>query len=642
MYSIDNNQNNNINFKRRLKPSEVKPYTQSISEGLKILDKELDIILHNSCAPSKASQNTGVGSLLSETTEKQVLPFLNKHSVSSIQQDPDGLRKGLEGSPYVGDDSAKNVLMIPLEKLKRPECGALIKQETFNSIVNNRPNKQSNLVDYSYVIPKYNEALHEAYGTFKEKSFSINSLSKKEAIAIKQLNAEFLDFKKEKGNKLEKTAIYNILSDKHGDVYWPNWKDSVDRTLYQPAADIKKAANNRLKELKIKNADKIDEFLFSQMLLSKSRSETATKNAKYGIKTIADSPVAFSVVDTWAHQDIFMKDWHLGCPPDSFSKKGQAWGFSVIDPKTIFKKDGSIGKGGKLLFDKYESMFRENKGGVRIDHIIGLIDPFVYKTAPTAKSAGRLYSAPNNPELKPYAKHTTEEYAGIIEKIVIPAAQKAGLDSKSIICEDLGSELQTVKNVMKELNLRGMAVTQLSNGSKKCPYRGKNVPQNNIIMIGSHDFSSLIENTNQMFTKPKHKSLDIISKGLAEDTTPQGTNIKEAKAQLMSNKEKFRTAKFIELFTSPAKTVQVFFTDFFGISKTYNVPGTDKGNWALRLPSKFENSYHKNLEKNRGLNLPETLAAAIRHKGNDFAEKHESLLQRLDNFANILKEKEQK
>jgi len=642
MIGVYNQQNSDINFRRRLKPSEVKPYTATISEGLKVLDKEIDIILHNSSVPSKKGQNTGVGSLLSETTEKQVLPFLNKHSVSSIQQDPDGLRSGIDGSPYIGDGSAKNVLMIPLEKLKRPEYGVLIKQETFNSIVNNRPNKQSNLVDYSYVIPKYNEALHEAYNTFKEKSSNINSLSKKESVAIKQMSAEFLDFKKEKGKKLEKTAIYNILSEKHGDIYWTNWNDSVDRTLYNPTVENKTVATARLKDLKTQNADKIDEFLFSQMLLSKSREETAIKNAKYGIKTIADSPVAFPIVDTWAHQDIFMKDWHLGCPPDFFSKTGQAWGFVIIDPKTIFKKDGSLGKGGKLLFDKYESMFRENKGGVRIDHIIGLIDPFVYKTTPTAKSAGRLYSAPNNPELKHYAKHTTKEYASIIEKIVIPAAQKAGLDSNAIICEDLGSELQSVKDVMKELNLRGMAVTQLSNGSKNCAYRGKNVPQNNIIMIGSHDFQSLIENTNQMFTKPKQKSLNILSRGLAEDTTPPGTNIKVAKTELMSSKDKFRTAKFIELFTSPAKTVQVFFTDFFGISKTYNVPGTEKGNWALRLPSKFENSYHKNLEKNRGLNLPETIAAAIRHSGANAAAKNESLLQRLDNFTTILKEKEKK
>ena len=36
------------------------------------------------------------------------------------------------------------------------------------------------------------------------------------------------------------------------------------------------------------------------------------------------------------------------------------------------------------------------------------------------------------------------------------------------------------------------------------------------------------------------------------------------------------SASFAELFTSPAKKFNVFFTDFFGIGKTYNVPGSKK------------------------------------------------------------------
>lgn len=51
-------------------------------------------------------------------------------------------------------------------------------------------------------------------------------------------------------------------------------------------------------------------------------------------------------------------------------------------------------------------MFRENPGGVRIDHIVGLIDPWVYKSGKKPKieqGAGRLYSSPEHPELSKYA-----------------------------------------------------------------------------------------------------------------------------------------------------------------------------------------------------------------------------------------------
>lgn len=48
---------------------------------------------------------------------------------------------------------------------------------------------------------------------------------------------------------------------------------------------------------------------------------------------IADRQVAFSDRDCWAYQSLFLKGWCLGCPPDYFSKDGQAWGFPVMDQK---------------------------------------------------------------------------------------------------------------------------------------------------------------------------------------------------------------------------------------------------------------------------------------------------------------------
>src|SRR5574344_260239 len=339
MLNINNNQQNqNINFGRRLKPNEIKPYTESISKGLKALDKEVDIMIHNSSAPSSRRQNTDVGSLLSETYERQFLPFLKKHSITGVQQDPDGMRKGLDGSPYVGDTMAKNILMIPLEKYKRVENGKLIKEETFDNIVKNRPNKDTGNVDYSYVIPKYNEALHEAYTTFKEKSADVKKLPIGEQKAITGLNKEFTEFKDKNAKKLEKNAIYNVLSEEHGNDYWPNWGNEIDKNLYSPKAGDEEKASERLAEIKTKHADKIDEFIFNQMLIAKSRKVTNAKNAKAGIKTIGDSPIAFSNIDVWGNRKAFKEGWNLGCPPDYFSKEGQAWGFAIIEPKTIFNK----------------------------------------------------------------------------------------------------------------------------------------------------------------------------------------------------------------------------------------------------------------------------------------------------------------
>lgn len=76
---------------------------------------------------------------------------------------------------------------------------------------------------------------------------------------------------------------------------------------------------------------------------------------------------------------IILEGWCLGCPPDYFSKDGQAWGFPVVNPEKLFNSDGSLGDAGILMKNLYKKMFHENPGGVRIDHIVGLIDPWVYK-----------------------------------------------------------------------------------------------------------------------------------------------------------------------------------------------------------------------------------------------------------------------
>ena len=63
-------------------------------------------------------------------------------------------------------------------------------------------------------------------------------------------------------------------------------------------------------------------------------------------------------------------------------------------------------------------MFKENPGGIRIDHTVGLIDPWVYKKGALPKveeGAGRLYSSPEHPELSRYAIARNEDLDWTLE-----------------------------------------------------------------------------------------------------------------------------------------------------------------------------------------------------------------------------------
>ena len=84
--------------------------------------------------------------------------------------------------------------------------------------------------------------------------------------------------------------------------------------------------------------------------------------------------------------------------------------------------------------------------------------------------------------------------------------------------------------------------------------------------------------------------------------------------------------------------MQIFFTTFFGMDKTYNRPGQTQDCWTLRLPANYDSLYWENVKNGTAINLPEVLARAIRNKGSEFTSKHRNLLARLDEFTRILKE----
>ena len=621
-------------FQRKLTLNESRQYKETLAEGLKVLNKDLGIIVHNSCAPSESSLNTGIGSLLSLTSIKKLLPFLALNTFSAIQQEPINLRSKGNMSPYSPLATSKNILMIPLEKLASKEYAGILSNETFKSIVDNSPMDSDEKVDFEYVQNSYEKALKETYQNFKKKLSQIDTLPPEEQSIIQNLQKELDELKVKKGNSLEKIAIYEILSDEYKTPNWKSWK-LVDKNLYTPRNSRQaKLTQARLNELKQNYSDEIEYSIFKQMLVEKEISSANNSYAKHGIRTIGDSPIAFTPVEEWLYKDLFLKGIALGCPPDYFSKNGQRWGFSVLNPDTIFNTDGSLGKGGELLKERYENMFSSSSGGIRIDHIIGLIDPFVYSTKSkkmTPENSGRLYSSPEHPILGKYLKNKDEEYAAILTKIIIPAAEKYGLTKEDIICEDLGTVTLPVERVMKNLGLSGISVTEFD-------YRGKDSGEEKVIMLGSHDNPSFIEYTNDLFSDKNSQNFKRKTCLLAQDTRGYNEPRTGYLKGIRKDKKKFMSASFTELFTSPAKRIQLFFTDFFGIAKTYNTPGKSENCWTLRLPENFEELYYSNLKNGLGMNIPEVISRAIRQKGEKFSNQHKNLLERLDTFSTILKE----
>ncbi len=605
-----------------------------IRKALKALGKKNFVfIMHNGSFPSVEGENTGFGTINSQAGKN----FIDYASglFDAIQMGPAGKTKSSDSSPYTGTIFSNNPLFIDLKELTTDKWHKILSEKTFKDIVDNNPNKDKNKTSYSYITKRQDDALAEAYENF----LKLND---------KKLNAEFDTYKIENDSWLDKDSLYEAFALENGTDYWPNWKNKADKNVFNPKSIEEKIEyGKRIDEISKKYAKEIDKYKFIQFVLNKQNLETKKYADSKNIKMIADRQVAFSDRDCWAYQSLFLEGWCLGCPPDYFSKDGQAWGFPVIDPEKLYNSDGTLGEAGILMKNLFKKMFKENPGGVRIDHIVGLIDPWVYKSGKKPmpeQGAGRLYSSPEHPELNKYAiakledldttltsdkekrvKTLTEEqirlYGRLIEKIVIAAAKEEGLTKDSIVCEDLGTLTNPVAAVMKEYELLGMKLTQFTVPTEEDdPYRCKNITKKCWAMIGTHDnqpvslWAKSLVHTHEGYLHVKN---------LVEDLFKEAPNKDEIIVKMTNDENFLKETKLVELFACQAENIQIFFTDFFGMNQTYNTPGTsgDK-NWSLRLPNNFAQM--------ETINLPLLLKKAIIARGSEFANANKNIIEELD------------
>lgn len=616
--------------------------TEVIQEALNVLGKNnLALIIHGNSFPSATGEDTGFGNANSNGA-RNLIDFASG-IFNSIQLGPSGKTKSCDSSPYTSTIFSNNPLFIDLKQLTTEKWGNILCEETFNEIVENNPKKDMGKTAYSYIFRAQETALKEAYKNFKFSN-------------VDGLKDKFEKYKRENAFWLEKDALYEALVIEHNNDYWPLWHSEMDKNLFNPKTiEQKMEYGERIKEIEAKYAYEIEFYSFCQFVIHCQIEETKDYAQSKGIKMIADRQVAFSDRDCWAYQEFFLDGWALGCPPDYFSEDGQAWGFPVMDPDKLFKEDNSLSDGGELLKALFKKMFKENPGGVRIDHIVGLIDPWVYKSDKKPKveeGAGRLYSSPEHPFLSKYAVVAVDDldtniradkekrvktcndeqiklYARLIEKIVIAAAKEEGLDKDSIVCEDLGTLTNPVAAVMEKYDLLGMKLTQfVEPESPDHPYRCKNIPKRCWMMVGTHDNEPAL-----MWAESKINTHEgyLHAKNLVEDLFPDSENQDEIIVNLTKDANFLAQTKIVELFASEAQNLQIFFTDYFGIKDVYNRPGTagDK-NWCLRLPNNFEEIFCNNLKSNNAINIPFILQAAIKARGRKFYEKHSDLVAKLN------------
>lgn len=644
--------NNNVNFGRKLKEEEKPEYSKAIHDALDYLEvKNLSMIVHGSSFPSD-KRDTAIGSPYSKGADKFV-DFIKMNGFNSVQLGPGGTIGKKDPSPYISKVFAKNELFIDLEPLKSDKYASILSEKTYNELTTKNKetkDKNYNYTDFNKAFSNYTTAMSEAYSNFTEK------VKNKDKNALK-LNKEFEKFKKDNKSWVENDGLFKVLSKVNGSDDFEKWSD-VDKNLPQNLKVGDKKAQERYNEIIKEHGKEVEENSFTQFIADKQLKDNTKHRKEIGFNYIGDLLVGFNQSDVWANQGAFLKGWKLGCPYGGVDNSPQTWGIPVLDPKKLLNSDGSLGESGKLLKEKI-SYSLKNYDNVRIDHALGLVDPYIYKEDTVHKAPNgavqrdRLWA--NNVSYM-HDIDPNGNFKQVLNKIVLPTFKEFGVDKNEAVWEDLGSSTPAFDWVYhNQENLPGITQTLWS--------RAENAPRkDNWSLVVSHDFEPASEMVQKDWVRNSDAwNVDYLSGYLNPDPV-SGKERQEYKENIINSKQSRVTSKFTELFRG-TKNLQIMFSDFLGINKTYNVGGQDsKDNWKLRVDNDFEDDYYRALQDKNSyaLNMPEILAQAVRAKagmdvaktnnydGNkanqlrdDLNKKLSPLISTLDKYTEVLKEKEE-
>ena len=582
-------------FTERPRGEKIQEMQDTCNQAFKYLGIEnRAIILHGSCFPS-SGPDIGIGTPYSEPAKDLIKEFM-MYGFNAIQLGPSGEISSFDISPYASKVYAKNPLFIDVKKLTKPEYAEILSNETYDNItdLNKVKGQNYNYANFLEAFENMDIALEEAYTTFKQK------LRDKDPAAL-ALNKEFDEFKKKSEDWLVKDGIFKILSKMNGTDDFTKWENRLDADLILRLDKGDRIAVKRYNQILNRSKDKIEKNSFTQFLIDKQIRENKEFRDANNFTYINDLLVGCSKSDVWANPEAFLEGYAIGCKYGGKDNSPQAWDLPVLNPKRLFNADGTLDVAGMFLKKKLLSAL-EYCETVRVDHAMGLVDPWIYDANSVYSSNGIVRSIKgdyisNMPGIDPDGN-----YRNILEKIVLPTLEEKGVKNTDVVWEDLGDRTGVFNEIYyNKFNLPSIKQLEWD--------KGESADHNDTSLISSHDSPP----TRMMNYNAWDKEYLV---GYLKPDPAKRNEQNQFWQSINSNPMELIKAKFVELFRS-SKNIQMSFADFFAIDKRYNIPGEmNNTNWKLRMNNNYIDTYYKNLSSGEPTapNIPELLAKAVQAK----------------------------
>lgn len=670
-------------FGRRPRKDEEADLQKTMEEGFKAAGvKERLAITHGSVFPA-VGRDSFIGSPYGEGAAEWI-KFLKLYGFNGNQLGPTGmiLYDDKNYSPYNASALNENILFIDLKPLTTEKYGKILSEESYKNLTipADANDKDYRFTDFSEAKIVYYRALTESYKTFK------SNLAKGQPEAI-QLNKEFEAFLTKKGKQTEEEGIYRVLSTLYGDEDCDNW-EKQDSDLM---VDLRKEDPSAIKHyasLKKRFKNPIEQYQFEQFIVTKQIKENKEFRDKIGFKYNSDLLVGNSKMDYWRYKEAFLKGYYMGAPEWDPNRAHQTWGVNVLNPRMLYIGENELNIGGQFLKEKIKHAL-ENCENTRIDHAMGLIEPFVYRGDSVEydengkqikdKLYGRFMSRLFDENGAPMDTHF--DYPRILERIVFPTLkEERGLEQNDPVWEHICCEPALFKDIYYGKHHLPQLI--MLDYARAKDFIGND---SNWYLLGSHDsipILSLLKDNGDNLRNHKAWNALYLAGYLNQD--PQRvkessefcnkiSDIKDGKPKTGDELEKadkaIVDAKFAELMTK--EKIQISFADILGLTETglsYNIGGSaNKINWRERIAPDFLDKYYENLSSDNptALNMPEILKTAvqasidgklvaymdsvkndadkdqkIKQKREELYNQYGYLLDKLQHYADILKEKE--
>ena len=433
---------------------------------------------------------------------------------------------GYGNSPYQTLSAfAGNHLLISLEELVHE---GLLRQEHLTPLTT----LSADRVDFGRLIPLKEEALKQAYNTFRSKPFP-------------RLQTEFETFCHHQASWLEDYAFFRALKNHFGGVIWTEWPDELIHR--KPQA---------LRRWQDELAPAIDAIRFEQFLFFKQWSSVkAHANGKH-IKIIGDIPIfiAHDSADVWANQELFFLDNSgnpslvAGVPPDYFSATGQRWGNPLYRWEVMKQQDY------QWWIERFRATF-QLVDIVRLDHFRGFEAYWEVPAHEETAINGRWVPGPGAPFFE---------------------AVEQKLGKLPIIAEDLGVITPEVVALRERFEYPGMRVLQFAFGTDEGSkfFLPHNYPRNCVVYTGTHDNDTCVG----WFTSESWNHTTLSPEAIRRE--------RERALQYMGSTGEEIHWDFIRLaFASVANTAITPLQDVLGLGSEarMNLPGRPDGNWEWRF-----------------------------------------------------------